>query len=211
MGAEGFDFFNQFINFVGAGSGRGRARIVGGGFGGLHELGDFRVGRIGRWRLRRFGKFDAPEVGRGLAEFQFDIAAGRAVNAFASDLGDDFALGVLVGEKKKLAGNNGGGEADDSAVFKDEDRGGVFGKKFAVAGIVGRARPSDNDARFVRDGVGMGRWRSARRGRAARTANVHCGSHSECPLCAGGLGNAPLDSRNVEAVKNRPRDGSNDN
>jgi hypothetical protein len=211
LSSQGFDFFDQFINFIGAGSGCWRAGIVGGGLGGLHEFGDFGMGRIGRGGLRRFGKFDAPEGGTGLGEFKFDVAASRAVNAFAGDLGDDFALGVLVGEKEKLAGNDGGGEADDSAVFKNEDRGGVFRKKFAVAGIVGRARPSDNDARFMRDGVGMRRWRSARRGRAARTANVHCGSHSECPLCAGGLGNAPLDSRNVEAVKNRPRDGSNDN
>lgn len=211
MSSQGFDFFDQFIDFVGAGSGRGGAGIVGGGLGGLHEFGYFGVGRIGRGGLRRFGKFDAPEVGRGLGEFKFDVAASRAVNAFAGDLGDDFALGVLIGEKKKLARNDGGGETNDCAVFKNEDGVGVFGKKFAVAGIVGRARPSDNDARFVRDGVGMRRWRSARRGRAARTANVHCGSHSECPLCAGGLGNAPLDSRNVEAVKNRPRDGSNDN
>ena len=157
MSSQGFDFFDQFINFVGAGSGRAGAGIVGGGFGGLHELGDFGVGRIGRGRLWRFGELDAPEGGTGLGEFQLDIAAGRAVNAFAGDLGDDFALGVPVGEKEKLAGNDGGGEANDCAVFKDEDGGGVFGKKFAVAGIVGRARTGDNDARFVRDGVGMRR------------------------------------------------------
>jgi hypothetical protein len=120
----------------------------------LHLFGHFSLLRIRQRVLgRHFGKFDAPESGRRLGEFHLDVTIRRFEIALESDLRDDFALGFLVGEKKQLSRSDRGSEAQHSAAFKYEDRGGFFGKEFAVAACFAGSRAGNNDLHFVSDGI----------------------------------------------------------
>jgi len=148
-------FFHQGPDF-GFGGGRGAgAEVVRGGIVGLQE---FELdGRRVLWACGNdcgsVWEFDAPETGGGLGKFQFDVIASGRIGAFACDLGDDFALGLLVGEEEKLAGRERGGKTNDSAVWEDERGGGGLFEEFALAGVFFGTRAGGDYWRFVDDGT----------------------------------------------------------
>jgi hypothetical protein len=155
LGAQSLYFFDQSLDF---GFGRGLdglTDVVRGGFGGLQE---FEFDRGGLLRACRKGcrilwEFNAPKTGGGLCKLQLDVITSGGVGALASDLSDDFALGLPVGEEEELTGCKRGGETDDAAVWKDEGSGSGFLEEFTLAGIFFGARAGGYYWRFVSDGT----------------------------------------------------------
>jgi hypothetical protein len=98
-----------------------------------------------------FRKLNAPKIGSGFGEFEFDVKARGRIGALARDLRDDFAARLLIGEEDQLAGSDGNGEANDAAVGEDQRGGGVFFEEFAFAGVFVGA--GGHDFGFVRHGV----------------------------------------------------------
>jgi len=149
-------------------SGRGGlgANVIGGGFrGGDKFLGGFgRCGNGGNfrksgdagsaWRRRLGRKLYTPKVGHVFCKIELDVTIHRAEGAFAENLADNFALGLLVGEEHELAKSDGGGQSNDGAVFENKHGGCFFGEEIALAGNVGRTRASGDDRNFEGDGIG---------------------------------------------------------
>src|SRR5208337_1190165 len=131
----------------------------------------------------------APEAGGRLRELQFHVSGHAAIVFRFDDLTDDFLFRFFVGEENELAGREGRGEADDSAVAEDQDGLGVFGERLALvrafngAGAVHRNRDFQSDR--LRPGRGFvlgfrgGGGRSGRNGRCNRSFGIfHNGWHS---------------------------------
>jgi hypothetical protein len=126
------------------------------GFGRCGNGRNFRKsGGAGSACRRRLGrKLHTPEVGHVFGEIEFDVAIHRAECAFAKNLADNFALGLLVGEENELAKSDGGGQTNDGAVFENKHSGCFFGEEIALAGNVGRTSASGDDGDFESDGIG---------------------------------------------------------
>jgi len=194
LGAEGFDFLHKGVHFFGGRGGGVGAEVVGGVFGGLEEFGgsgsergfgDLRLSRAGSGiGLRRsLRKRDAPEVGGGFGELEFDVKAGGWIVAAAGDLSNDFAAGLRIGEEEKLARSSCGGETNDAAIRKDQRGRGVFFEEFALAGIVG-ASASGEHGGFVGNGAAAERGTRTRRGRGTSGVGVCYGNQNASPSCA---------------------------
>jgi hypothetical protein len=151
----------------------------------LHKFGSFFLLRSRRKRLSVFGEFDTPKSGRGLAEFYFHVTIRGPEVALAGHHSDDFAPGLLVGEKKQLTGGHRSGKADDGAVFEHQYRAGLFGKEVALAAAVAWARTGGDDWDFKSYRIGLWRGRGparfcrARRRRGWGTARIHNRSHDK--------------------------------
>jgi hypothetical protein len=168
--AEGFNFLPKMIDFFESGSGGLGADVIGGGFrrgdkflcgfgwgGNWRDFGQSRgVGSACGGRLGR--KFHTPEVGHIFREIQFDVAVHRAEGAFAENLADNFAFGLLIGEENQLAKSDSGGQANDGSVFEDQHGGCFFGEEIALAGNVGRTSASGDDGDFESDRIRARRW-----------------------------------------------------
>jgi len=158
--AQSFYFLHQGGDFVGGGSRRVRSVIVG-GLGGLEERGCGRLRQVRRSGCKSFRKCRAPEVGGRFGEFELDVITRSGIVAPARDLGDDFALGLLIGEEEKLTALDGNGKANHAAVGKNQRGGSGFGEEFALAGVLSGARTGGHDRCFVSDGSAVERRRGA--------------------------------------------------
>jgi hypothetical protein len=153
------DFFESGRNGLGA-------NVIGGGFRGGDKflsgfdcggnLGNFgKCGGAGSAYRRRLGrKLDTPEVGHVFCKIELDVTIHQTEGAFAENLANNFALGLLVGEENELAKSDGGGQTNDGAVFENKHSGCFFGEEIALAGNVGRTSASGDDGDFESDGIG---------------------------------------------------------